>query len=301
LARFLDDGTGDATFGDDATFGANSNKVIAGFAFGYDAALAGALQTDGDIVAGGGSNQAVPPSANIDFALARFTGPGATNLTSFKAKVHDLPDFQLTAKPETFPVSWSPIQAPGNTSTFDVRTRTARFYQAKYGDWQIILTKTKKVKKELTVTPGTTICIEARAHSGGFTSAWSPPKCTATPVDDRTLDQDPKSAWGEYTRPDCYRNTYVGNGHGTGAELHLEAVFKHLALVVAKGDGFGTMQVRVNGALVKTISLQAAAIHCGVLVPVKTYTSTARRDIDIRVVKAGSVGNFVDGVGASFD
>ena len=77
-------------------------------------------------------------------------------------------------------------------------------------------------------------------------------------------------------------------------------MFKDLAVLVAKGDGFGTLQVRVNGSLVDTISLQAPAIKCGVHVRVKSYQKTAKRDISIKVVKAGTVGNFVDGVGASF-
>ena len=65
------------------------------------------------------------------------------------------------------------------------------------------------------------------------------------------------------------------------------------------GNGFGTIAVRVNGAIVKTISLQAPSTHCGVLVPVKTYPTAAKRDVDIVVEKSGKYGVFVDGVGVS--
>ena len=85
----------------------------------------------------------------------------------------------------------------------------------KYDDWRIILTKTPKTTGKLSVTPGTTICVEARAHSGGATSPWSASECTATPVDDRTLDEQPPSAWGDFHFSDCYRGTYTGNGGGT--------------------------------------------------------------------------------------
>ena len=191
LARLLDSGEGDASFGDDSRFGANSNKLVAGFAFGYDAALAGALQSDGDILAAGASNQAAPGQTDIDFALARFTGPGGEAPKDFKAKVHDLPDFQREAKPDTFPVSWSAVKPPSGTVTFDVRTHSVRYYQTKFDDWRTILTKTSKTKKEMQANPGTTVCFAARAHRGDFTTPWSAQQCTATPVDDRTLDQDP--------------------------------------------------------------------------------------------------------------
>jgi hypothetical protein len=118
-------------------------------------------------------------------------------------------------------------------------------------------------------------------------------------VDDRTMDKIPRFAWGSYKRADCYRNTYVGNGGGTGADMHIEAAFRELAVLVAKGPGFGTLKVFVDRKAVETIPLQAQRIKCGVLVKIKSYKTAPRRDVDVVVIKAGRVGNFVDGVGAS--
>src|SRR5437588_1560090 len=168
--------TPDSSFGNDDQFGQDSNKLVAGFAFGYDAAFAGALQSDGDIVAAGGTNQAPQgqcqstPQGDIDFGVARFTGAGTAGPPGFEATVHELSTFELQARPATFQVFWAAVKAPGPTEKFDVRTRTARYYQTKYDGWRVILTKTAKTSTKLSVTPGTTICVEARAHSGGFTS-----------------------------------------------------------------------------------------------------------------------------------
>ena len=81
--------------------------------------------------------------------------------------------------------------------------------------------------------------------------------------------------------------------------MHLEAAFKHLAVLVAKGPGFGKIEVRVNGNAVKRISLQGPSIKCGVLVEVKKYSTAPRRDVDIVVVTQGNPGSFVDGLAVS--
>jgi hypothetical protein len=301
LARLDADGTRDATFGDDAEFGANSYQLVAGFGFGYDAALGGVLQPDGDIVAAGGSDQAALGGLSaFDFAVARFTGPGAVAPTDFKAQVRPLRPFELQAYPEKFTVSWTATGAP-TPPTFDVRTRTAHWSDRKFEAWKLILGKTKKTKKDLTLAPGNTICIQARANAGGFTTPWSEEECTATPVDDRTLDQIPSSGWGEYHRDDCYRNTYLGSGHGVGAEVALDATFRRLAVVIATGSGvglFGTIEVLVDGKAVKTISEHGGSIHCGVLEAVKVYPKAAQHEVVIRHVKTESA-VFIDGLGLS--
>jgi uncharacterized delta-60 repeat protein len=281
----------------DTSFGPDG-KVTAAFAFGYDAALAAAVTSEGDIVAAGGSNQAPPGQADLDFALARLTG-GKSSFPGFAAEVYQLKDFTLKAAPDKFRVFWRSEGGPNGTVKFDVRSREARWDETKFGSWHSVATKTTERSKMLKVTAGRTVCFTVRAHTGGFSTPWSEQNCTAIPVDDRTLDRQPNSAWGSYRRSDCYRNTYVGNGGGTGAVLHLEAAFKHLAVLVAKGPGFGKIEVRVNGDAVKRISLQGPSIKCGVLVEVKKYSNAPRRDVDIVVVTQGNPGSFVDGLAVS--
>ena len=283
----------------DNTFGEGSHKLTAAFAFGYDAALAAAVTPEGEIIVGGGSNQAAPGDQDIDFALARFTG-AKDQVPGFIAEVYDLKKFTLKAAPETFRVFWRSDGQPGPDVKFDVRSREARFDESKLGPWKTVATKTTDRSKPLKYQSGRTVCFQVRGHSDSFTTPWSDQRCTSIPIDDRTLDRQPRSAWGAYSRSDCYKNTYLGNGGGTGANLHIEAVFTELAVIVAKGPGFGALKVSVNGKVVKKISLQGPEIKCGVLVEVpKSYRSAVRRDVDIEVIKKGDVGSFVDGVGAS--
>ena len=295
VARFNANGTPDKAFGDDTVTPTDGNGIVAGFAFGYDAALAGARQSDGDIVAAGGTNQAPPGQQQIDFGLARFTGAGSTGPGDFTAAVRHLPHFVT----DPYVIRWSANNPPGDTVTFDVRDQGVRWGDKDLSPWRIEITKTPATHQSAKTRPGTTICFSVRAHSGGFTTAWSTPACTEAPLDDRSLSIDPPGTWGRSSRSDCYRGTYSGSGHGFGAELHLDgAYFKRLAVIVGKGPTFGTIEVLVDDKLVETISTKAPSVECNVLVLVKVFAKKARRDVTIKhVLTNNSV--FVDGVGVS--
>jgi uncharacterized delta-60 repeat protein len=300
LARFNTNLSPDSTFGDDTRFGNGSNLLVAGFAFGYDAALSAALQSDGDIVAAGGTNQAPHVGGEqIDFGVARFTGPNSET-SDIKVRVRHLPIFELRVKPETFPVSWSASGVPlGGTVTFDVRTRSARWHERKFEDWRIVATKTPKTRMDFSIaTPGTTLCFSARAHGGGETSAWSPQQCTAAPVDDRTL-----SATGHWNRgpaPAYYRGTFSGAGR-KGVELHLdEATFAHLAVLVGKCPTCGRFEILIDGERAADISTKAPRDIANVLVDVDLLTNDAgRHDVTIKVLDPGGRGVYIDALGVS--
>jgi hypothetical protein len=222
------------------------------------------------------------------------------------SKFGDLPTFETTLAPAKYKVRWSSSGAPGTPVTYDVRYQEARYYATKFGDWRVILSKTQLTNGTIATSLGKTVCFEARAHSNGFSSPWSAPSCTSTPIDDPALSKSPRRAWGN--RPGegnaggndsrCYNNTFVASAT-KGSELSIEATFKHLAVVVAKVPGSGTIEVLVNGQKIKDISLGASTTTCNVLIPVRTFSVAAKRDVELKVLRPGRVGVYLDGLGTS--
>jgi uncharacterized delta-60 repeat protein len=299
LARLTVAFQADPTFGDDATFGQGSHKVVAGFAFGYDAALGGALQRDGDIVAAGGTNQA-PPSASgqLDFGVARFTGPGGPT-KAISTKVLPLRDFELDIKPETLQVGWA--ESAGSDVKYDVRMQSARFFREAFGPWRTLLSKTRKRSTEVGLNVGETVCFQARAHSGGQTSKWSESECTSTPVDDKTLG-DPAKDWYRYG-PSRAPNYYNHTGSGTlitGAELHLDrAWFAQLAILYTECKHCGKFKVLIDNDEVFVVDSANTKDIAKQFIYVRDRKTPSLHDVTIRVIKPGSRGVYIDGIGVS--
>ena len=110
----------------------------------------------------------------------------------------------------------------------------------------------RRQRNTLVKEAGRTVCSRSERTVRGYSTAWSEPRCTAIPVDDRTLDKQPNSAWGSYKRSDCYKNTYVGNGGGTGAVLRSTRPRSRIwRCSWRRGRGSGLSRLRVNGNAVK--------------------------------------------------
>jgi uncharacterized delta-60 repeat protein len=294
LTRFTKDGKNDFSFGD-------SNDIVeTSIGDGHTSALGAALDAQDRIVAAGWTQVSSSDPSDTSLALARYVGP--TGSIDFKASVGDLASFITRSQ---YTIRWSSSGAPGDVK-YDVRKTDARFFQRAFGNWpgdsaawDVFVRGTAATQRKVETLPGTSVCYEVRGHSEGFSTAWSAPSCTAIPVDDRTLDKVPSSAWGSFELDGCFRGTYTGTSGGGTQSVHVEATFKRLAILIARGPGFGTVTIEVNGkALSKKVSLNAGSLACGVIVPVKTYTSIRRADIDVVASKPGK-GVYIDGIGVS--
>ena len=118
-------------------------------------------------MAAGGSNQASPGLADLDFALARLTG-GKSSFPGFAAEVYQLKDFTLKAAPDKFRVFWRSEGGPDGTVKFDVRSREARWDETKFGSWHSVATKTTERSKMLKATAGRTVCFRGPSPRWGI-------------------------------------------------------------------------------------------------------------------------------------
>jgi hypothetical protein len=143
-------------------------------------------------------------------------------------------------------------------SSYDVRYRLAAPGQA-LGTWTMpsAWQRTKATRRSLKAQPGAQLCWSARARDGaGGVSAWSTPRCAAVPYDDRSL-----AAKGSVRRASdgeaLGRTVTVLRAPGaTVSRSGLRG--RRVALVALHEPKQGRVDVLVNGARVKRLSLAAA-------------------------------------------
>lgn len=115
----------------------------------------------------------------------------------------------------------------------------------------------------MTGTPGRTYCFSVRAGDAvGNLSAWSPERCRAVPLDDRSLTAS--RGWVRRTEAGAFEGTATRSST-PGATLRLTgASVTRLALVVTTCPTCGKVGVYVGSRLISTIS---------------TYSATTRRQV----------------------
>jgi 4-hydroxy-3-methylbut-2-en-1-yl diphosphate synthase IspG/GcpE len=108
------------------------------------------------------------------------------------------------------------------------------------------------------VTPGTEYCYSARAHdSAGNASPWSAERCSAVPLDDRSL-RAVSPGWTRQALSTAYAGT-ITETHRRGATLRLQSAhFDRLALVVVECPHCGRLGIDLNGLRWRTVNTYAA-------------------------------------------
>jgi hypothetical protein len=122
---------------------------------------------------------------------------------------------------------------------------------------------------------GTKYCFSTRAHDrSGNVSGWSAERCTARPLDDRSLVAS-TSGWSRGTGT-AYFNRTITSSTKKGAVLTRTGVLKgRAALVATKCSTCGTVSVLYNGRLVKTVSLAATRTLRQQVVALPNFTATS--------------------------
>ena len=153
-------------------------------------------------------------------------------------------------------VSWTGTDAVG-VKSYDVRYRTATWRTA-LGGYVLpaALQGTTSRSSVQPVAAGALYCFSTRARdAAGNVSGWSAERCTARPLDDRALTT--KGAWTRAKGKAYYGGT-ITSAKAKGATLTRSgAQSGRVALVAAKGKGYGKVGVYYNGQLVKTVDLSA--------------------------------------------
>jgi hypothetical protein len=196
-------------------------------------------------------------------------------------------------------VSWSGADFSGGTglSYFELRTERAK-YDGPFGSWSVggqLAPSTTNAHPSLQA--GYDYCFEVRATDKiGHQSAWTSPRCTARPIDDKSLTAS--GHWTRKTGSADYLGTISTTTHHD-ASLSLTSVHAdRIALVATRCRGCGEVGVYTGGSkLIGKINLSnAKTVHQALLLlpkfPLKTTTIT------VKVLSTGKTVQ-IDGLGVS--
>ena len=236
----------------------------------------------------------VDGSPHLDWGPTPMGGYGGPSLryADVTAPVVTTTGAARTALAPTVTTTWRGSDLSGVVS-YDVRTRRAR-YDGDYGPTTALpgLQATATTRTTTAFTAGYDTCVDVRARDGaGRTSAWTA-RCTARPLDDRSLVAS--RGWTRSASSGSYAGT-VSTARSAGATLSLgKVVLTRGHLVATRCPGCGSVEVRVAGRLLGTVSLAAPVTQRQVLVPLPGAGTTRVGPLVLRTTSARPV--HVDGV-----
>lgn len=193
-----------------------------------------------------------------------------------------------------FAVAWSAQDRYGAVPAKDVFVRSAA-WNAGFGSQQTYKNDTKLNTATVSGTQGRTYCFAARgidtAGNQGATSAY---RCTTTPLDDRKPKLTGK--WSNQKGGSYYLGT-VRTTTKHGATMKLTGVkVERLALLVAKGKGYGSVAVYLNSTKLGTFSLAATKSKAKQQIPIKDFGKVRTGTIVIKVVSPSGKPVKIDGL-----
>jgi hypothetical protein len=273
----------DRSFLPDPDFASDGEETVPFGAHDFDDAFAGVLQRDGKIIVVGrswtGLFDADAGGDVYNYAVARLIGD-ATPPTG--QRVVGLPAF---SRSRSVHVAWRASDDNTGVRFYDVRVRSARASRSSYGDWKKLLSRTGKRSTTFTGRAGRTYCFAVRARDwAGNVGAWSTPRCTGVPVDDRSLSTS--GSWAaDGGRSDYLRTLRVSDGRGD--TLGVRVAFRKLALLVRTCNGCGKVRVLLGGRSLGTFDLDSGRIRHRVLVPVASGATVRSGVLRLRQVSNG--------------
>jgi hypothetical protein len=197
-------------------------------------------------------------------------------------------------KDTAFTVSWSATDAGSGIANYDLQERIATPISG-YGAWITILSTTPSTSAVITANPGETRRYRIRARDfAGNVSAFSTGKSTAIPIDDASLSV----AAGSWSRLTALSGTYLGTisrSTAAGAQLTTASITgRRIAVLVTKGPGYGTIEVRWNGVIQVTASLNNATTQKKKYIVLPVFGTVETGTLTITNSSGGTVD--IDGV-----
>ncbi len=194
-------------------------------------------------------------------------------------------------------VTWTASSAAG-LAGFQVRYRKAA-WNGGFGGWQVGWPSVAGSARSLTASGlarGTDYCYEARAEDTLSTwSGWTAQRCTAVPLDDRSL-----STSKHWTRAkgSAYWNGTVTSTKTVNATMsRTSAQLDRLAIVATRCSSCGKIKVYVGSTLIGTVNLAAAHTARRVVILLPAF-SLRSGTVKIKVITSGKSVQ-IDGVGMS--
>jgi hypothetical protein len=182
-------------------------------------------------------------------------------------------------------VSWTRSGATPIAS-YDVRYRSALYsatiFRA-FVTWKSATTAGSSVYGGLA---GYTYCFSARSRTAaGILSAWSTEKCTAVPLDDRSLAA--QGTWSRPTSTGYYLDTYTRSTSSGAALVRSTVQAKRVALVVTKCPTCGLVNVYWNSTLIQQVNLAATTTLRKQVISLPPLASVQLGTVKVTVASSG--------------
>ncbi len=194
----------------------------------------------------GAGRTSIPVAHTIDY----LAGPVAT-----------VDPIQAWSTTTALRVAWAatPRIAGAAILDFSVRYRRAR-WNGGFGARVTWLASTPAGSGTFHGLPGFTYCFSVMARdSRGVESTWTSETCTALPLDDRSLVRG--GTWSAGRAGAYFGGTFLrSNAHGARL-VRAGIVARRIALLATACPGCGKVAVTWNGALLRTVNLDAATVR----------------------------------------
>jgi uncharacterized delta-60 repeat protein len=277
VMRFNRDGSVDASFAGGRPYLTSANN---------DSFIGIAVAPDGRISAAGFTQDATTTS----ILAARFVGDATA---PYGAHLIGVPRWS-TATSRT--LAWTAADDNTGVRSFDVRVRSAAYNRSTYGSYQSFRQGTQLPYGTFKGTPGRTYCFSVRARDvAGNVGVYGAESCVAFPVDDRTASAS--AGWAKLTGSHFYRHT-ARSSTARGSTLKLPVRYRHLAILVTKCSGCGTVKVFLGSHALATVKLGASHTRNQVLVPIESSLTVRAGTLVIKQVSGGHR-TVIDGIAVS--
>ncbi|HYO44885.1 MAG TPA: cohesin domain-containing protein [Candidatus Limnocylindrales bacterium] len=237
---------------------------------------------------GGAAGSLTMPTGAADTILTDAGGnaivpevTGATLSCGARAVVAAQPAWRAAT---AIPVSWSTTPGDGPVTGYDVQVRRAP-YSGAFGAATPWLNATTALSGTFSGLPGSTYCFAARARDNAArTGMWSAERCTAVPLDDRSLARS--GSWTTGTGSAYYRSTFIRSTSTSAKAVRKGVQAKRIAIVASTCPTCGTVKVYWGSTLLKTISLKGKTANRKVFTVV-TFTTVKSGTITLKPGSSG--------------
>lgn len=215
------------------------------------------------------------------------------------------PSVSVTSAPPSFTLSasghlgWHGAPGSAPIAHYAVQVRRAP-WNGGFGAWSTpsgwgaLSAATSGVTVPLPVGDDTCVRVQA-VDTASQHSAWTSPRCTTRPIDDRALTAS--TGWVRAKHSGYYLGTYTVTSHLGASLTRTGAQFDQLALVATKCPSCGKVRIYSGSTLLATINLYRASTARETLI-VLPRVSLRSATVRLRVLTAGKSVQ-IDGLGVS--
>ena len=226
-----------------------------------------------------GDSPASAPSVAVTPAAPDSSAPAVTTKTPAAN------GFTLTS---TTVFSWSGTDTGSGVSSYDARYMRIGLTGAQ-GTWTLPAlwqgTAATSVKTPV-LSPGYTYCYAVRARDkAGNTSSWTASRCTAAPLDDRSLQTS--TGWTRGTGTSYFRQTFTA-GTKQNATLKSPTIrATRLGILATKCPTCGSIAVDLGSTRIGTLSLYSATTQKKQLLLLPRFATPRSGVVTVKVMSTG--------------